>query len=179
MYSKETLEKVRAELTRKTREYIATQDAARVKLAISAGNRKIGRVMNVSLPPMLTCHNCAQCQQICYDVKACAQYPDTVIDARARNLAILKLDRDAYFARIDAAMNRRRKNKFFRWHVAGDIVDLDYFVRMVENARKHPDFIIWTYTKHYAIVNQYCETFGRDSIPKTCISCFQNGVACQ
>ena len=134
--------------------------AADIPLCISGGNRKIGRVMNVSLMPVLSCGNCKECKWLCYDIKACAQYPDTVIDARMRNLTVLKKDRDDFFDRIDAAMSRRRKNKFFRWHVAGDIVDIDYFDRMVKNARRHPDFTIWTYTKMYGIVNAWLDENG-------------------
>ena len=141
-----------------------TMRAADIRMCISAGNRKIGRVMNVSLPPIVSCANCSGCAGICYDIKACLQYA-SCMDARIRNYAILKLDRDDYFSRIDAAMNRRRTNKYFRWHVAGDIVDIDYFSRMVENARRHPDFVIWTYTKNYKVVNQYVAEHGRDAIP--------------
>lgn len=167
-YSPETLAKVVTMLKGKTAEYIARGNADTIRMAISSGNRKIGRVMNVSLPPIVTCANCAGCRHYCYDVKACLQYSNTVVDARARNLAILKLDRDAYFSRIDAAMKRRRRNKFFRWHVAGEIIDVDYFDRMVENARRHPDFIIWTYTKNYNIVNAWIAAHGgtRDSLPE-------------
>ena len=135
------------------------------KMCISSGNRKIGRVMNVSLPPVLTCANCKECMHICYDIKACLQYPQTVINARMRNYILLLKDRDEYFRRVDEKMRRRRTNKFFRWHVAGDIIDLDYFVRMVENARNHPDFTIWTYTKNYSVVNEYCDIYGVESIP--------------
>lgn len=164
MYSNETIHKVTDMLKSKTREYIAQGDASAIKMAISKGNRKIGRVMNVSLPPILTCANCKECKYLCYDIKACAQYPNTVIDARAKNLAILRLNRDDFFKRIDDAMNRRRVNKFFRWHVSGDIVDIDYFGRMVENARNHPDFIIWTYTKNYSVVNEWIDSNG--ALPK-------------
>lgn len=142
-------------------------NAEDIKLCISKGNRKIGRVMNVSLPPVITCHNCKECKHFCYDIKACLQYPNTVIDARMRNYVVLLKDRESYFARIDAAISRRRANKFFRWHVAGDIVDADYFAHMVAIAAAHPDFIFWTYTKHYSVVNGYCaENGGRDAIPE-------------
>lgn len=126
-----------------------------VKMCISRGNRKIGRVMNVSLPPVLSCGNCKECMHYCYDIKACLQYPQTVIDARMRNYVIMCGNRRRYFDEIDAAISRRRTNKMFRWHVAGDIVDLDYFAEMVEMARRHPDFIFWTYTKMYHVVNRY------------------------
>ena len=136
-----------------------------IKECISTGNRKIGRVMNVSLMPVMTCHNCSECKFYCYDIKACLQYPNTVIDARIRNTVLLEKDREEYFRRIENRITRRRTHKFFRWHVAGDIVDFDYFVHMVEIARNHPDFIFWTYTKNYSSVNDYCATYGRDNIP--------------
>lgn len=159
MYSKESIKKA-VDLMNARRVYYAIIAVDQIKLAISSGNRKIGRVMNVSLPPIMTCANCKECKYLCYDVKACLQYPNTVIDARIRNLSILMKDRDEYFNRIDAAMDRRRKNKYFRWHVAGDIVDIDYFNRMVENAKSHPGFIIWTYTKNYSVVNEWIRQHG-------------------
>lgn len=138
-----------------------------IEMCISGGNKKIGRVMNVSLMPVMTCGNCKECKYLCYDIKACLQYPGTVINARMRNTVLLRKDRGEYFRRIDAALSRRRKNKFFRWHVAGDIVDIDYFDNMVELARKHPDFIFWTYTKMYGVVNEWCLQHGgtRDAVP--------------
>ena len=159
MYSLESLKKV-VKLMNETIDKYSEKTVDEIKLCISSGNRKIGRVMNVSLPPIVTCSNCKECKFFCYDVKACLQYPDTVIDARIRNYMVFKKDINTYFQRIDDAMNRRRKNKFFRWHVAGDIINYDYFSRMVENAKNHPDFIIWTYTKNYNVVNKYVADHG-------------------
>lgn len=162
-YKQETIRKVTYNLAAAVRNYkvLADENADAVKLAISKGNMKIGLVMNVSLAPILTCgHACKHCQGYCYDVKACCQYPNTVVDARARNTVLAIYHRDEYFSRIDKAMSRRRKNKYFRWHVAGDILDADYFDRMVDNARNHPDFVIWTYTKQYHIVNEWIANNG-------------------
>lgn len=160
MYSKESIAKMIRLAKDFEKKFMLFADPAAINICISNGNRKIGRVMNVSLMPVLTCHNCKECKFLCYDIKACLQYPDTVINARMRNTVLLKRDRDLFFSRIDEKMSRRRKNKYFRWHVAGDIVDLDYFSRMVENAKNHPDFIIWTYTKNYAVVNEYVKNHG-------------------
>ena len=164
MYSIETLRKVVRLMNERGAE-INGIPVEQVKLCISEGNVKIGRVMNVSLPPILSCANCAGCSRLCYDIKACAQYPNTVIDARMRNMSILTRDRARYFALIDAAISRRRSHKYFRWHVAGDIVDIDYFDNMVRIARRHPDFVFWTYTKNYKVVNAWCAEHGRDAIP--------------
>lgn len=134
-------------------------------ICITNGNRKIGRVMNVSLLPIFTClNNCEGCRFFCYDIKACMQYKN-VITARAKNTVLLWRDRNRYFELIEKKISRRRKNKFFRWHVAGDIIDGDYLQRMIDIARRHPDFVFWTYTKQYSIVNRYCDKYGRESIP--------------
>ena len=162
-YKVETLRKLMARMRALLAMYLA-MPVEQIKICISKGNRKIGRVMNVSLPPILSCANCSGCSKICYDIKACIQYA-SCLDARVRNMAILKLDRARYFALIDDAISRRRTHKFFRWHVAGDIVDIDYFDRMVDIARKHADFVFWTYTKNYKVVNAWCAEHGRDAIP--------------
>lgn len=163
MFKTETIKKVKNNLLHAVKTYMA-MDTKTIKMCISSGNIKIGRVLNVSLPPILTCGKACKgtCEHYCYDIKACNQYPNTVIDARARNLAILIKDRDEYFARIDAVCSRRRTNKYFRWHVAGDILDADYLDRMVKIAIAHPEFKFWTYTKQYHIVNEYVRTHGND-----------------
>ncbi len=136
-----------------------------LKICITNGNKKIGHVMNVSLLPIFTCiNNCQGCRFFCYDIKACMQYKN-VIMARARNTVLLWRNRDKFFDLIDKKISHRRKNKYFRWHVAGDIIDLDYFERMVEIAKNHKDFVFWTYTKQYDIVNTYCDRYGKQSIP--------------
>lgn len=162
-YKVETIRKLMARMRALLAMYLA-MPVEQIKICISKGNRKIGRVMNVSLPPILSCANCSGCSKICYDIKACIQYA-SCMDARIRNLAILKLDRARYFKLIDDAISRRRSHKYFRWHVAGDIVDIDYFDRMVDIARKHADFVFWTYTKNYKVVNAWCAEHGRDAIP--------------
>ena len=163
-YSIESIRKV-VKLLEECFHDMMKKDVNDIKLCISKGNRKIGRALNVSLPPILSCGNCKECKHFCYDVRACLQYPNTVINARIRNYVILLKDRERYFNLIDEACSRRKQNKMFRWHVSGDIIDIDYFCRMVEIARKHSDFTFWTYTKMYNIVNEYCDRYGRESIP--------------
>ena len=159
MYQLESIMKM-VKLANDMRSRLESGDINNIKMCISNGNRKIGKVMNVSLMPVLSCGNCKECMKYCYDIKACLQYPETVINARMRNYVICCADRRRYFDEIDSRMNRRRLNKYFRWHVAGDILDADYFNEMVENARRHPDFVIWTYTKMYSIVNEWIAANG-------------------
>lgn len=158
-YKAETIRKVIC-LAKAEEKNLSSVPVENIKMCISTGNRKIGKVMNISLMPVLTCGNCKECKHLCYDIKACIQYPGTVINARMRNTVLVKRDREEFFKRIDSAIGRRKKNKFFRWHVAGDILDIDYFNRMVNIARNHPDFTFWTYTKMYDIVNRWIDENG-------------------
>ena len=158
-YSKGSLMKLHKLFAEYTKKY-SDKTAEEIKLCISCGNKKIGRVLNVSLPPIITCANCKECKHFCYDVKACLQYPGTVIDARIRNLTILKKSRALYFQTIRNKLSRRRTNKFFRWHVSGDIIDADYLDNMIQIAIDFPAFRFWTYTKNYNLVNEYIATHG-------------------
>ena len=145
-YTKESINKL-LKLAKEYQNILSNQNVNDIKECISNGNTKIGKVMNVSLMPVLTCGNCKECKGFCYDIKACLRYPDTVINARMRNTVLLLEDRNEFFRRVESK------------------IDLDYFIRTVEIARNHPDFIFWTYTKMYKIVNTYCAKCGRNSIP--------------
>ena len=43
-------------------------------MAISRGNSKLGKVPNISLPPVKSCGNCKQCAPDCYALKSYKQY---------------------------------------------------------------------------------------------------------
>ena len=144
--------------------YAADEFKTFCDISISTGNKKIGRVMNVSLAPILTCANCKECMHLCYDIKAVVQYGN-VRKARAKNTVLALEHETRYFQAIRYALGKRRKNKYFRWHVGGDIPNYSYFENMVQIAKERPDFIFWTYTKNYFIVNEYCDRNGKDAIP--------------
>lgn len=163
MFKPETIEKIKNQMVDLFNHY-SNKRAEDIPLALSVGNRKIGRVMNVSLAPLLTCLS-APCFLFCYDVKACLQYVN-VRDARVRNTVLAIKYPDVYFSRIRERLSRRRTNKYFRWHVGGDIPTASYFAEMVKIAREFPDFTFWTYTKKYHIVNAYVKENGRAAIPE-------------
>ena len=130
----------------------------RVEIVISKGNRKIGYVPNVSLMPMLTCPNCRHCKSLCYDIKACLQYAN-VLRARAKNTALLLNAPSEYWAQINAYLDHTKKT-VFRFHVGGEIKDFRYFLDLIETVKSHPNIRFWTYTKSYAIVNQWIHENG-------------------
>ena len=158
MYTCEGLKKYRV-MMKKAVDYYEDIPVDDLEISLSSGNRKIGHVLNVSLPPIFTCGNCAECFKYCYDIKACLQYKN-VTYARARNYSILKRDFNGYFEQIQDCMKRRRKNKYFRFHVAGDITTIKYLDNMIKTAKMFPDWVIWTYTKEYDLVNNYVSRNG-------------------
>lgn len=166
MYKPEFIKKVYNILISLIAYFESIFDSVNLHVTISKGNKKIGNTLNVSLAPIVSCPNCSGCCKYCYDLKAVNQYKN-VANARAKNWVILQKAPERYFADIRKALKSRKKNKYFRWHVSGDITSMYYFEQMVEIAKEYPDFTFWTYTKNYIVVNQYCKNNGntRDCIP--------------
>jgi hypothetical protein len=129
---------------------------------ISDGNKKIGKIPNVSLPPIVSCQPGVPCaKQGCYSMKAWNQYPDTR-RARRHNWAKLHHDRNAFFQDIyNYLVLKPRQRKFplfFRWNVDGDIPNQDYLEGMKEVARAHTKVKMLAFTKNY--------TLNFDSLPQ-------------
>ena len=165
MFKQETIRKYLAAVRMLVEIYTARlMEGKQLKVSITKGNSKVP-AWNVSTAPILTCANCGGCMWYCYDVRDALRYGN-VLDARARNTAIMRYDRAEYFRQIESIMTPRRRNKAFRWHVGGDIPDAAYFAEMIEIARRHPDWLYWTYTKRYNVVNEYLNTHGTDSLPE-------------
>ena len=86
---------------------------------LSPGNIKLGKMPNVSLPPVVTCNGCDEyCGKKCYSMKAYSMYP-SVRNMWDKNLESAKTNMDQYFSQILAELQAKRKPvKFFRWPVA-------------------------------------------------------------
>lgn len=125
-----------------------------LKVSISKGNRKMGLIPSVSLPPVITCKHCETCAHKCYAAKLARIYK-TTRDAWQRNYKILCEDRNAYFDQVTAAA---MISGYFRFHVSGDIIDQDYLDRMCKTARKCKNTRFLAFTKNYEDVNAYFET---------------------
>lgn len=112
------------------------------------GNNKIGKTPNVSLPPIFSCgENATYCQDFCYAVKFYRMYPE-VKRAWDENLREVTEDRDYYFNSIRRYLLRCRP-EYFRWHVAEDILDQDYFDRIVKVAYDYDETLYVVFTKRY------------------------------
>lgn len=128
----------------------AGQDPATIKIHISGGNVKLGSIMNISIPPVVTCHNCSNCKNYCYAVRNYLRAPG-VYNAWNENYLLFLTDPSRYFSEISDAVKLQR---FFRWHVSGDIVNGDYFTGMIRVARNNPKCEFLAFTKAYQIVNE-------------------------
>jgi len=124
-----------------------------IKVSISNGNIKLGKIANVSLPPVITCNPQAPCHADCYANKAWRLYP-TTRKAWNDNLIIFKKFRHFFFDDINEFL-RKYKQRYFRWHVAGDIPNRTYFRGMVRLAKTNPNIRFLALTKRYNIINNY------------------------
>ena len=123
------------------------------KVSISKGNSKMGFIPSVSLPPIVTCAKGCTCAKKCYAAKLCRIYANTR-KAYARNLDILKNDMDNYFIQVKAAA---MVTKYFRFHVSGDIPDMNYLDRMVKLAQELPGTTFLAFTKQYNFINNFLQ----------------------
>jgi len=117
-------------------------------LHVAKGNMKIGGTLNVSLPPVKTCLPNVPCAEKCYARKSYRQY-ENVRHAWDENLELYLSKPSAYFSQLWARLSQGRKSpQYFRWHVAGEIVDDLYFKRVVETAKVFPQTKFLIYTRY-------------------------------
>lgn len=145
------------EFVKRTKELTANIDGNSQRVYISVSNIKMNDgatvIPSVSLPPVLTCSNCAQCSKYCYALKM-ARLRKTVNGTWARNLAVYQADPDRYFREVAFAAKNYRN---FRWHVAGDILSDSYLEGMVKVAQECPSTTFLAFTKSFDIVNRYLD----------------------
>ena len=121
-------------------------------VTISVKNHKLGRIPNVSLTPIASCPAGLPCTQgnQCYALKSYVQYPAVKL-AWDSNLAIYLDNPVQYFMDINNYCLARAKRDYFRWHVAGDIVDQRYLTGMKFVAMMNPDIRFMAFTKRYEL----------------------------
>lgn len=125
-------------------------------ITISKGNSKLGSVPSFSLTPIKTCTNCTSCAKKCYAAKL-ARFRKVVRDSWEANTEAAKTAEGREQIRLFVnytCLNAR----FFRWHVAGDIISAAYFEEVIIRcARENPGTRFLLFTKAYNIVNDYNE----------------------
>jgi hypothetical protein len=138
------------------------------KITISKGNKKMGAIPSVSLPPCTTCNPSAPCFKKCYALKIARLYKN-VKNSYDNNLQVLNASPDSYWLQVKAAAVVVR---YFRYHVSGDIPNGEYFEQMIQLANELPKTNFLAFTKQYTIVNEYLNKGGE--IPENLKIIFSN-----
>jgi hypothetical protein len=116
-------------------------------MIISKGNSKLGKIPNVSLIPIKDCKNCKFCSKDCYALKSWKMYPNAR-KAWTENSKLAHTNITMYFNNIIAFI-LKDKPKYFRWHVAGDILNQIYLNRMILIAHCFPKTRFLCFTKRF------------------------------
>lgn len=124
-----------------------------MKIKISSGNIKMGSIESVSLPAGVTCRPGCLCYDKCYAHKL-ERIRKNVRESYESNYKLLLEDPDTYWREVNASV---MLNTFFRFHVSGDIVDMDYLCNMVAVAMANPHCQILCFTKKYELINEFVE----------------------
>lgn len=118
-------------------------------LHITPGNNKLGKIFNISLPPVLSCPKNVPCaSEGCY-AKRIYQFRKTARDAWNDNYKLVKTNPSEYFnGIIKYLQSRRKKPTRFRWHTSGDIIDQNYYDGMKYVAEENKDIVFLAFTKN-------------------------------
>lgn len=125
-------------------------------VTLTMGNSKLGRVMNVSLPPPASCDTSMPCfmRNQCYAMKHAYNIYGNVREAWNGNMRVwLDQGPAVYFGAIKEAILRKRPD-MFRWHVGGDIPcdQSAYLGGMCSVADAFPGVDFWCFTKRYEAI---------------------------
>lgn len=152
-------EKIIAKFAAALRDAIARLKAGEeMHVHISKGNIKMGTVPSVSLVPFLSCPGVcgSTCGGKCYAAKIANLRPN-VLKNYAENQALFMLRPEQFFAEVSRAM---RGFRFFRWNVAGDILNRRFLDGMIRAARENPHCESLAFTKQFKTVNGWLEENG-------------------
>jgi hypothetical protein len=117
------------------------------QIFISPGNRKLGNIPSISLPPVITCPLKVQCATGCYALAMQKRYPSVKISWQ-RNLDILNHSLNGFFGQVASYFSVNRP-RFFRFHVSGDFMTQEYLNGCINIARENPDTKFLAMTKFY------------------------------
>lgn len=127
-----------------------------MQIHISCGNSKIGRIPNVSLPPIITCGADVPCKELCYARKFYDRaHFKSVRYAWDENYALWRQDHEEYFDRIRDFLYKKKPPRF-RWHVSGDVPDASYWYSVKATAIRFPDTAFALYTKRDFVLDDKC-----------------------
>jgi len=118
---------------------------------VSLGNSKLGKIANVSLPPIVACVLAAAklCGKSCYAKKAYVNYP-TAKNAWDGNFEVLQNSPAEFFQGIRELLAKHNP-EFFRWWVSGDTRTQEELDEQIAIAREFPTVKFLMFTKNHAL----------------------------
>jgi len=119
-----------------------------MKVHISKGNIKLGKIPNISLTPVLSCGKEVPCTKDCYAKKELNRKEVKI--AWSENLEIAKNNPSLFFLEI-AKFLEKKKPDFFRFHVAGDFLDQNYLNKVMLLCSLFPKTKFLTFTKMHKL----------------------------
>ncbi len=151
--------------------------ATRIKLGLSAGNKKLKDSNVVSfyqwnMTSVISCpFRTEMCEKACYALKAEKMYP-TVAKRRTSNLEFSKSEDFASIMidQIEFELSRKKnkgKTVFFRIHEAGDFYSYEYLAKWHEIAshfKGNRSIVFMAYTKSLPFVKTLYKNVGKENV---------------
>jgi len=136
-----------------------------IRLNISLGNTKLGKVPNVSLPAIKTCPPNIPCIKECY-CNSNVFYWQMAREKWEENYQLYQTDPHGYFLQLNNFLVKK-KPPYFRWHVSGDVPDEEYKNKMIRLMLIHPQTKFLMFTKRYSWNFHEAAplTFSKDELP--------------
>ena len=137
---------------------------------ITFSNIKLGgNIPQLNMPYGVSCRKDAPCFKECYCTKGNMAF-ENVRGSHKNKMALYLENPKAFFEQIDRELSFANY-KYFRWHAAGDIVDIKYLSLMCWLARRHKETRFLCFTKKFEMVNVY---FGSHRKPENLIIVLSN-----
>jgi hypothetical protein len=118
-----------------------------MKLNISLGNSKLGKIPNISLPAIITCPKEVPCIEDCY-CNSEVFYWKLAREKWRENWELYQANPYEYFEQLDKFL-AKIKPAYFRYHVSGDCPDQNYADNMYLISMRYPDTQFLVFTKRF------------------------------
>jgi len=127
-----------------------------MKIKISKGNSKIGKIPNISTVPIKDCINCNSCKKVCYAMKAYKQYTEVKNAWNNNSKVIRQAEKKNNYSQIITDIDtfiktRRNPANFFRFHVAGDVLYQGQLDAYNEICKLNSDVKFLMFTKNFTL----------------------------
>lgn len=128
---------------------------------VSRENAKLGRIPNISFPPVISCQPGVPCADLCYARRAYEKYANnSAKPAWDENFAIFQKNPALFFYELWTVLAKKRSLPYFRYNVGGDIppsvFDSSAYASGMELlAEKLPNTQFLVYTRNPWILDYY------------------------